>query len=233
MAQNCIRAIFLLPLLLQCLDSAAAQHLVYPDNIPTSLIPALCLILALVILVLCLIGFCLFCLSAFISLQSESEDLERGNTEDEEEAGKPEHSDCASSCEKDESPEHYRPASGEEDLAFKPEKAERGEDEAWRTIINMDLYDSRLKQVTRSLLERELEAVRFQDLRGQAERLEERSKDATTDSERRGWDASSPEGVVVVELSEVERGGQCPSTKARDRGDIRDMYQDIEVTVRG
>lgn len=135
----------------------------YPDNVPTTLVPVLCLTLALVILVLCIVGFCLFCLSAFISREDgEEEDLERGS-ESQASDDKVRTSESRS-CEKEDKPYGHQDGESSEDLTVKITEKKTAEN-MHSTIINMEPFSS--KHSLRTLLQRQTESVCLEDITDQ------------------------------------------------------------------
>lgn len=159
MAQ-CSTILFLL--CTSCLNPALSQKLDYPANrtAPASLIPVLCIILAMVILVLCLVGFCFFCLSALLSPEYDEDGIYAATLSNTDLAtGK----DSALTHQRDDPSSHHDTADREE-LTVKLEQKVTHDDHC-ALIINMEPYGSKLKQTARSLLlHRELGTEYFQHI---------------------------------------------------------------------
>ena len=130
--------------------------------VPNTLVPILCLILAMVILILCLVGFCLFCLSAFITRDcSHSEDLEIATNDDQTPEDKVPMV-VSEGCEGDKSFGHHSGSVGQ-DLAIK-----LAENDSHSVIINMDPPSSDKSGCwTRSMLQRNFDLVSLEDVRNQ------------------------------------------------------------------
>lgn len=131
-----------------CLDSAHGQTTDYPYHVPASLLPVACIIVAVSILVLCLIGCSLICLSTLATTDDDDNEMVVGGVSGNHTGGKtltPKHD----SYKRDDPPTRQK----EEGLALKVkwELDELSDD----VTINMDPYHcgSELKNTTRSFFQ--------------------------------------------------------------------------------
>lgn len=194
-----------------------------PQNqVPSTLVPVLCLTLALVILFLCLVGFCLFCLSAFISWdcseEEEEEDIESAaGGQDSNGKVRSSHSE---SCEGDK-PSHD--GAGCEDLAVKLSEKRNIED----MCVTVGLLSSTFKH---SLLQREIETVCLEDETvgvAMAETMRE-----NTSRERVENLTERCKEVRLEARDTIDQRPVCSNTELVVL-DQRYMRQDMEIAVRG
>jgi len=114
-----------------------------------ALVPFLCIILGLVILVLCLVGLCFFCMSAFFTFEDDlRQELPSGGSH-------VAHKDVVKSvCNHD--PPSQCDATKTPDLEVTAERKEM-DDGSCAIVINMEPYGSKFKQTVRSLLQEALD----------------------------------------------------------------------------